>query len=58
MSTDGSNGVDKLRWKLDPISLNTRTKYDPKIGEDSYNLNRKYAVREEEIDMKRWNKFE
>ena len=58
MSTDGSDGVGKLRWKLDPISLNTRTEYDPEIGEDSYDLNRRYAVREDEIDMSKWNEFE
>ena len=58
MSTDGSDGQDKLRYKFDPPSLNTETKYDPQIGEDSYDLNRKYHVADEELDLSRWNEFE
>lgn len=58
MSPDGSNGEDKTRWKFDPPSLNTETKYDPEIGQDSYDLNRQYRVADEELDLSKWNRFE
>ena len=58
MSTDGSNGPDKFRWKLDPPSMNTMTKYDPRIGVGSYKMNRRYMIRDGELNLVNWNLFE
>ena len=58
MSSDGSNAGNKYRWKLDPPSMNTLTKFDTSIGVDSYELNRRYLVREGEMNLMNWNLFE
>ena len=58
MSEDGSNSAGKFRWKLDPPSLNTWTRYEENIGVESYDLYRKFLVRQEELNMTNWNIFE
>ena len=58
MSSDGSYGENKYRWKLDPPSMNTETKFEERVGAASYDLNRRYLMREEETDMRNWILFE
>ncbi|KAL5251741.1 hypothetical protein ACHWQZ_G014786 [Mnemiopsis leidyi] len=58
MSGDGSNSAGKYRWKLDPPSLNTWTRYQENVGAESYTRNREYLTRDLQLNMTFWNLFE